>query len=705
VSKDGRKRKSLKDLEDRFIQTVKPIDAAEGDAPKQETKQAENSGYEILVANGGMQASLRTWGKVQLTDNDIQKALLDKNITHGIDRAALLVAADRIGKDGGLDREMIVARAILAEHSYEIVYPFLEQVGELGSEKSVWLVDGVPLVSDLQILFDAERREEWNAIENVVVKAVRPGEVIVREVSKKGAAPGKNIFGEEIDEAPFPLTFGKNIQWQESTGEYCSTIFGYLHFAGNVLEVMEPLWIDPHKMNAYFVNLPQVGEWVAPDYSMISSLLLHLHIKPKLISNNNIEAIVAKMATKEKLPVTITIAKGIRPELGKDARIAWHADTKVRAGTLREDRTIDLRERNIVTAVAQGGLVAEKIKATKGKSGTNLFGEEIEATDGRDVPFKSGKGIVVDDKEDRVRYFAAHNGNVSMRQGVLSVAKVFNISGDVDYATGNVHVKTDLLIGGTVKTGFTVRAEGNVQINGMVEGGATVEAQGNIIVKNGILGLETTVVSYGDVKAQFIQDAEVFAHGNVIISSYIYNSTVRAAGTIVVKQGGGGKGGKVIGGMLVASGGMEMSIVGSPTNRSTVLALQASIDQRKKIDKISEEYNEKKGIILKIMRTLELDSVDPLAIRAKLEQAAPAKKELVTKLLINLSSLIKQKNILEKEKKEIEDAVKEALGKATIRISREFYQGNTVQIGTKKYEAPTDLGPATFQLQDGVIRI
>ncbi len=706
----GRKRRSLDEIEEQFLKILEPefaVEEEEGeeaaaDRTTEEGAPEEVSVLELVVSADGMRAELRMNGEGVYSAADLFAFLQEQGIVHGVDRAAVEVAAEQIAQYGRLPKPIVVARGSQPVPRRRVVFSFLERVAGEDGATTVWMIDGAPLFGDLSGIFDLENLDEIDRLENVVVKAVTKGELIGRLEDVADSRPGRTVRGEEVEDDGWLPRLGDNIAFDEASGEYRSQIYGYVHAEEDFLDVVAPVWIAPDKMYACYVNLPQLGEPVVPEYADISGALLRRHVKPNLLLSQRIQTLCEKLARGEAVPQTVKIAKGRPPVPGKDARFILHVDIEVRAGTLREDDTIDLRERNIVAAVAKDTLVAEKIKPTKGKPGSDLFGTVLPAPDGKDYPLTVGKGIRKEDVGDRIRYWAEYDGNVSYRYDTLSVAKVFSITGDVDYTTGNVRVKTDLTISGSVRPGFQVKADGNVEIKGMVEAGAVVECTGNLKVGEGILGTETRIVVRGDLTAHFIQDAEVLVGGDVVVGSYVYNSLVRAGGAITVRKTTSSAG-KVVGGLLVASRGIECATVGSPTNRSTTVALQPSAEHRAALRKLDARIAECREIILKTMRTLGLDTVDPLAIRARLAKVPKDKREMVTRLLVNLSALIKQRNALEQEKKELEERIEAELAKAAIRVTSQFYQGNEVQIGDYRLVAPTDFGPSIFQLRDGHI--
>ena len=79
------------------------------------------------------------------------------------------------------------------------------------------------------------------------------------------------------------------------------------------------------------------------------------------------------------------------------------------------------------------------------------------------------------------------------------------------------------MVPGTVRTGFTIRAKGDIEINGVVEG-ATLIAGGNIVIKRGVQGMgKGKLCAGGDICAQFFESANVFADGDVLAGSILHS--------------------------------------------------------------------------------------------------------------------------------------------------------------------------------------
>ena len=91
----------------------------------------------------------------------------------------------------------------------------------------------------------------------------------------------------------------------------------------------------------------------------------------------------------------------------------------------------------------------------------------------------------------------------------ISVIPVIEVNGDVDLSTGNIEFVGNVIVRGSVQTGFFVKAGGDVEITGTVSGGI-VEGK-DVVIRMGIIGMQNGYVSaVQDLQAKFIQNATRF---------------------------------------------------------------------------------------------------------------------------------------------------------------------------------------------------
>ena len=233
-----------------------------------------------------------------------------------------------------------------------------------------------------------------------------------------------------------------------------------------------------------------------------------------------------------------------------------------------DDATVDYREMGSTgKPVKSGEVVAQKTPVTEAVEGITVRGVAIQGTVAKDIDLHkfNGKGTQV--TEDGLAIVAVASGSGSWIADRVCVLPLTTISGDVDFATGNVRVEGDVSISGTITTDFVVEATGNITVMGAIEG-ATVNAGGSVTINGGFVGQERgSITAGGSVTARFMEHATVHAGGPVVVGFEIRQCTVISETTVTV---GGGRGsGRINGGLVRGKQSVEASEVGAENGVTT----------------------------------------------------------------------------------------------------------------------------------------
>jgi uncharacterized protein (DUF342 family) len=186
----------------------------------------------------------------------------------------------------------------------------------------------------------------------------------------------------------------------------------------------------------------------------------------------------------------VVFAKGIRPVHGRDAYFRYHVEIKKKAQPKEmEDGRVDFKELGNLVQVSEGELIVEKMPATAGTAGIDLWGRRIEGKHGKDILVPAGKNVRL---VDCSKAYAAIDGQVTVENDKICVVPVIEVDGDVDLSTGNIDFVGNVIVKGSVQSGFCVKAGGDVEIGGTISGGS-VEAN-TITIKQGIIGGKDSIV-------------------------------------------------------------------------------------------------------------------------------------------------------------------------------------------------------------------
>ncbi|MCG8619577.1 MAG: FapA family protein [Desulfobacterales bacterium] len=254
------------------------------------------------------------------------------------------------------------------------------------------------------------------------------------------------------------------------------------------------------------------------------------------------------------------VAEARMPVEGKDGCVTYHFPTHyVNPGAMREDGSIDFRERGEVPHVEAGNLLAVKQAPKPGEMGVSVFGEEIFTPEPLDPAFVSGHGTTL--SEDGLSMHAVEAGQPHVDPlGTISVNPEYVIQGDVDFNTGNIDFKGNVVVRGTIKQGFNVSA---VNLTANEVEGATLSLSGDLNVSTGIT--DANIKTVGNIQAKFIHNSTVLGFGDFHVLKEIIDSEVTLSGCCDVRTG------HVIASSISARQGIHAGKVGTPASAPPLL--------------------------------------------------------------------------------------------------------------------------------------
>ena len=230
-------------------------------------------------------------------------------------------------------------------------------------------------------------------------------------------------------------------------------------------------------------------------------------LKQERITYGIRENVIRQFLHKREYCTDIVIAQGTRPRDGSDAYIEYHFDVELKATpTLKEDGSVDFHHLGGINHIEKDALLATLHEADFGDAGTDVYGNPIKPRSVINKKLRFGKNIY--QSEDRTQIFSSIDGHVHLEEDRVFVSDTYEVLADVDASTGDIEYDGNVDIKGNVRTGFTVRASGDINVKGVVEG-ATLIAGGQITIQRGIQGMNKGMIDCaGNVYAKFIENIE-----------------------------------------------------------------------------------------------------------------------------------------------------------------------------------------------------
>ncbi|UVI32524.1 DUF342 domain-containing protein [Paenibacillus spongiae] len=406
--------------------------------------------------------------------------------------------------------------------------------------------------------------------------------------------------------------------------------------------------------------------------------------------------VLAKIAEQPKafFHTQTVIAQGQPAVNGQDGtiRLAYNMEEEDRRPAELEDGKVDFKEISQLKNVKRGQLIAEKIAATEGTPGRLVTGDHLPGKNGKEAYFKLGKNVVLN--PEKTALYAAIDGLITMTdKSKINVFPIYEVNGDVDYKIGNIDFVGTVVIRGNVLTGFRVKASGDIRVIGGVEG-AELEADGSIDVTGGVLASNKGYIRAGkNVKSSFIQDGNVTAAEDVLVSQSIMHSHVRAGRKVICA----GAKGLIVGGSIQAGEGVSARTIGNTMSTATSIEVGVRPELRAELLELRQQLKTTSGNLDKTEKALVL--LDQLAAAGQLtsdKMALRIKLNATKRQAADEAAAIRERIL------EIEKSLEETEAAKVDAISW-IYGGTKIVIGryTRFVKDPTQR--VSFRFTDGDI--
>lgn len=428
--------------------------------------------------------------------------------------------------------------------------------------------------------------------------------------------------------------------------------------------------ISEDEMEAVCILYPPLG-----DGKRVTREQLQRVLDSKNVMYGIDEGKINEIIMSGKAVSSCVIAQGLPIQMGKDASIKFNSsvtEDNLKPKVLGNGR-VDYYDLGLIRNVVEGEVIARKIPAIPGSDGVTVTGKLLKPPPPKDISLPRGKNTVVLD--DGLTLMADTSGHVEIRSGRICVFPVYVVPGDVDFSTGNIDFIGSVKVMGSVRNGFSVKAEGNVEIMGRLEGGF-INTGGNIVVKEGIVGQgKGNIKAGGSVYARFLENAQVEARKDVLVGDSIMHSTVRAGGKIVVN----GKKGKIVGGLCFAGREIEAKVVGSIMEVATELEIGICSQELNNLKLLSEKENEIKEQLQKINSIFSIyNSVKGSDQRIK-SQGFDYDEQIATR-----ENLLGQLEVLQEQKQKILANLR-LPDRGKVKVKDCVFPGVTIRFGTICY--------------------
>ncbi len=392
----------------------------------------------------------------------------------------------------------------------------------------------------------------------------------------------------------------------------------------------------------------------------------------------------------------ILVAEGIPPINGEDSVIKLYELKEVKP-EVKEDGNVDHYELNLINKVNTGEWLGERTDPTKGIPGKSVKGNTLLAMPGKKYPLLYDRNSVQESYENGVTVLkATRSGAVHFDGERVGVSNHLEITGNIDFKTGNVDFDGYLTVKGTIEDNFSVAAIKDVEILGDYGVGSVreiISKEGSVYIKGGIAGKSKAVIkSKKDIYTKYVSDATIICDGSVHIGFYCLNSSIIAKEVILDSSRG-----QIIGGNIQADIKVVTSMLGSPGEKKTTVSVKG-FDRwslRNRLEKLVETIETAKNDVARIKQEIAIYTNTP-----ELTREQKAVYEVLRERYSDMRSGLKN---LEDERKALVGYLR-THGEGEIAILKKGYPGSVLEIKRIRRELDKVILGTTFYVQDGELK-
>ncbi len=394
----------------------------------------------------------------------------------------------------------------------------------------------------------------------------------------------------------------------------------------------------------------------------------------------------------------VVIARGIQPQNGQDGTVEYHIDLSCLSGRPRvlETGGVNLRELGLFESVEQGKLLAERHPPTAGVPGRDVYGNEIPATDGKEIKFSGGKNTTL--SEDGNRLTATIEGCLTGTKDKLEIIPSLTISGDVSYKTGNISSTVAVVINGGVLADFLVKSSEDINITGLVDA-AEIVSGGRIAINAGIQGNgRALLTAEKEILARFANEAKLRAKGDIVIQGPVTHCNVETEGQLIVE----GKKAVILGGTIYANHGVTADDIGSEMGVKTQIIVGPRLDElNEKITALEQKRESLEPNVKKLEQLLFALA----KIKEKVGTLPPDKQAMVEKVQKTFQVLKTQVQSIDQEVNELTlERARQVAVERSINVKGYTWPGTTLRILNQTFIPKNPMKKCTFTIMDGEIQ-
>lgn len=390
-------------------------------------------------------------------------------------------------------------------------------------------------------------------------------------------------------------------------------------------------------------------------------------------------------------PTAGIIARAIRAVDGAAAWIEWvPAFAPEVAGESGDDpageagsapTSVDHYNRVKRMKVAANEVLGRIHPPEEGSDGRDVCGRTIAARRGRKLAL-SPDGSVQVEADGTIR--ALKDGVLSLARLRIAVVDALEVSGAVDFSTGNIDFVGSVKVADGVRDNFTLKATGDVVVRGLVEA-ADVIVGGDFRGERGVAARGNGhLLVDGCVETAYLNSVRGRVRGSLSADREIVGCELVVGGDLRITRGA------LVGGHIVVGGAVRADSIGTEGGAKTALRVGGLPFELARAARIAQLIKE----VSRHVAPLEEKQFD---ITGRGSKATAAEKESLTELAFEIAELRRRIRLLEEERTNllIDNGMRRTV---SIDIAKAIHAGTTIHVGTREVRFSSSLkGPLSIR--------
>jgi uncharacterized protein (DUF342 family) len=385
-------------------------------------------------------------------------------------------------------------------------------------------------------------------------------------------------------------------------------------------------------------------------------------------------------------PGKYVVARATQPIHGVDGYVEWtavpEAPPPCPTSPDGEPATRSYYDLSAFVIVRPGEVIGTWHRPTAGEDGRDVTGKTLTARTGKEFQLTLDESIMLDATG---KLIAQDEGVLVRDDHQASIRRVLEVPEYVDFSTGNIDFKGDVIVGKGVRDLFTVKATGNIEVKGLIEA-ATILCDGDLFARGGFAGRERGTARCGGVQAKYLDNIQGEVLRDLAVEREIINCDITVHGNLAAPHGA------IIGGRMVITGTIQVGMLGSGAGVATELVV-GSVPRLEGVCRRLREFVNK----LEDKHKLLLSDQEHLTRLLGKRPPTPTDKERQTELIFEIANV---QTLLNKARPTLERLEQRIAEQRTVDVTveRKLHPGVVIAVGGERYHIASELkGPVRIR--------